>query len=140
MKILQANPEVSQPPRNPEWRQYPLRRYVKFWNQLCIVDGILCRQYVPHPMSGIVTVPIMPISLRKQALMHTHDIPTAGHQGTDKTLHRLRQEAYWVSMARDVNRYCRECTRCQQSKLTTSPRAPPLCNIPIGKPWEMIAG
>ena len=138
MKILQANPEVSQPPRNPEWRQYPLRRYVKFWNQLCIVDGILCRQYVPHPMSGIVTVPIMPISLRKQALMHTHDIPTAGHQGTDKTLHRLRQEAYWVSMARDVNHYCRECTRCQQSKLTTSPRAP-LCNIPIGKPWEMIA-
>jgi hypothetical protein len=36
--------------------------------------------------------------------------PSAGHLhvGVDKTLHRLRHEEYWVSMAGDVETYCRQ--------------------------------
>lgn len=41
-------------------------------------------------------------------------------------------------MARDVDHYCRECIKCQQSKLTAPTRAP-LTNVPIGRPWQMVA-
>lgn len=40
--------------------------------------------------------------------------------------------------ARDVDAYCRQCTTCQQAKLPSPTRAPPT-NVPIGRPWEMIA-
>ena len=86
---------------------------------------MLCRHYVPSPMQDAITVPILPVSMRHQALTRNHDTPTAGHQ------------AYWVSMAKDVERHCRQCTKCQQSKLPMPPRTP-LTNVPIGRPWEMI--
>ena len=41
-------------------------------------------------------------------------------------------------MARDVEVHCRECIKCQQSKLDAPTRAP-LTSMPIGRPWEMIA-
>ena len=41
-------------------------------------------------------------------------------------------------MAKDIQLYCQQCTTCQQAKLPNPGRAP-LCNIPIGKPWEMLA-
>ena len=116
--------QSDQPPRGREWRQHPLRRYRQLWAQLKLVDGVLCRNYIPSPMSESVTVPILPASFRQQALIRNHDTPSAGHQGSDRTLERLRNEAYWVSMAQDVERYCRECTKCQQSKLPMPPRAP----------------
>ena len=41
-------------------------------------------------------------------------------------------------MARDVQRYCQECTKCQQATLSMPQRAP-LINTPIGRAWQMIA-
>ena len=41
-------------------------------------------------------------------------------------------------MAKDVQLYCQQCTTCQQAKLP-NPCHAPMCNIPIGKPWEMLA-
>ena len=41
-------------------------------------------------------------------------------------------------MAKDVQRYCQQCTTYQQAKLPNPNRAP-MCNISIGKPWEMLA-
>ena len=56
----------------------------------------------------------------------------------NKTLHRILQEAYWVGMSKDVNRHCQACKKCQQSKLP-SPQHALLVNIPMGRPWQMIA-
>ena len=75
--------------------------------------------------------------IHKEALWWIHDAPTAGHQGVEKTLDRLWQEVYWVSMARDVEWYCRECTKRQQYKLSM-PQCAPLTSLPIGRPWQMI--
>ena len=137
-KVRGAHLQDASPPCGQEWRRYPLRRYVQIWGQLRDVDGVLCRHYVPSPMCDAVTVPILPASLQKQALIRNHDAPTAGHLGSERTLQRLRHEAYWVSMAKDVLRYCQECTKCQQSTQPMPQRAP-LINVPIGEPWEMIA-
>ena len=41
-------------------------------------------------------------------------------------------------MRNDVSKYCYECIRCQQVKPSAPTRAP-LTNMPIGKPWQMVA-
>ena len=46
--------------------------------------------------------------------------------------------AYWVNMAQDVECHCRECTVCQQTK-PTMPMRVQMTNVPIGRPWQMIA-
>lgn len=71
-------------------------------------------------------------------LYRSHDTPAAGHQGIEKILERLRQQAYWVNMSQDVEKHCSECQMCQRSKLPTPTRAP-LASVPIGKPWQMVA-
>ena len=58
---------------------------------MVIVDGILCHEYSPGPLEEFVTVPILPPSFHQEALILSHDIPTAGYQGMDKTLQRLRK-------------------------------------------------
>ena len=67
-----------------------------------------------------------------------HDHPTAGHLGADKTAAKIRQVGYWVGMLHDITEYCENCSVCQASKLP-SPQKAPLINIPVGKPWQMIA-
>ena len=41
-------------------------------------------------------------------------------------------------MARDVEKHCRECLTCQQSKLPKPTKAP-LASMSVGKPWQMVA-
>ena len=56
----------------------------------------------------------------------------------EKTLERLRLEAYWVNIAGDVEQHWQECSKCQQSKFPTPTHAP-MTSIPVGHPWQMIA-
>ena len=125
-------------PTGKHWSVRPLHRYRQLWSQLKRLGGVVYCQYTPGLTADVITVPILPPSLHKQALHANHDHPSAGHQGSEKTLQRLRKEAYWVSMAADVNRHCQECSKCQQSKLPM-PTKVPMSSIPIGKPWQMIA-
>ena len=126
------------PAHSGNWRQHPLRRYRQIWSQLRLIDGIVCRRYAPSPASDVISVPVLPESLQKEALQRNHDAPSAGHQRMEKTLQRLKQEAFWVHMAREVNEYCNKCVVCQQAKLP-NPSPAPITNIPIGRPWKMIA-
>ncbi|KAL5491866.1 hypothetical protein EMCRGX_G017231 [Ephydatia muelleri] len=80
----------------------------------------------------------MPTSLQEVALRSCHDIINAGHQGTERILDRLEQMTYWVGMAKATELYCRSCNACQQSKLPM-PQAVPMTNVPIGRPWQMLA-
>eukprot|EP00731_Ephydatia_muelleri_P021178 Em0013g905a len=131
--------ELSQCPQAKlEWREQPLRRFLQLWSQLVIHDGIVCRKYRPAPTCEPIMVPILPISMHIQVLRDCHNAPSAGHMGTQKTLDRVRQEAYWTNMARDVDMHCRECEECQKSKLPIPTQAP-LVNVPVGRPWQMVA-
>ena len=123
VEVVRAHSENDSPPRTPEWRQYPLRRYPQMWRQLRVISGVLFGHYVPSPMLDAVTVPILPDCMKQQALTCNHDAPTVGHQGSERTLQWLRQEAW------DVVQYCQQCTKCQQSKSSMPERAP-LTNVP----------
>ena len=103
-----------------------------------MINGVICRRYSPDPLLDPVTVPIIPPGQRLQTLQEYHNTPSACHLSQPKTLSKLRKEAYWVNMARDVLRYCAECVKCQESKLP-KPQKAPMCNVPIGRPWQMIA-
>ena len=115
-----------------------MHRYGQIRSRLLIIDGVVCRSYHLDRTAEPVIVPVLPPSLRQQALFQVHNIPTAGHQGTVKTLQRLRQKAYWVNMAKDVDQHCQECMKCQQTK-PTAPKQVPLMNIPVGRPWQTVA-
>ena len=102
---------------NPKWKQFPLQHYSQLLKQLHLVDGVLCHRFVPGPLEEIITVPVMPTSLQEVALRSCHDIISAGHQGTERTLDRLKRMTYWVGMVKATELYCWSCNVCQQSKL-----------------------
>ena len=100
-KMLSAG---SPQPSGRQWWQSPLHRYKQLWSQLHVIDGVVCRRYHPRSSANMVTVPILPPQLQ--------DDPSGGYLGYEKSLHKLHQEAYWVSMSRGVEQYCRECVKC----------------------------
>ena len=57
-------------------------------------------------------------TLRNRLLGEAHDSPLGGHQGTRKTLRRLRRYVYWPGIAKDVKQYCESCPVCQSTKRT----------------------
>ena len=59
---------------------------------------------------------IIPASLCREFLKSVYDAPISGHLGRDCTLERVRQTAYWPSVAADVNSYCTGCPKCQLRK------------------------
>ena len=71
-----------------------MKRYLQLWHQLSLIDDVVCRTYKLGPTSDFVTVPLIPTKLQQEALHQSHDQPSAGHQGTVKTLTRLQQDAY----------------------------------------------
>ena len=66
---------------------------------------------------------VVPKSLQQCFLAEAHE--HAGHQGVERTLDRLMQNAYWVGMAKDVGQYCSCCIKCQITK------APPHMPVPL---------
>ena len=136
-QVIRACQQIE-PCKSPDWQQHPLRRYRQLWSQLKMVDDVLCREYCPGPTSEKMTVPVLPANLRCAALSRCHDAPGAGHLGSEKTLERLRMQAYWVGMAQDVEQYCQECYTCQKAK-PPLPQRSPMVNVPVGRPWQMVA-
>ena len=119
------------------WKQFPLRRFAQLWSQLQVTNGILyCN--IPQPADVTRKVLVVPKSLIQTILHMCHDVPGAGHQGFDKTLARVQEEAYWVGMTRDVNHHCTTCEKCQAAKLNSARKAP-MQNVPVGRPWQMVA-
>ena len=90
--IAKALQNSSAKPKGRKWHRPPLICYRQMWNQLTLVDGI-CQKYSSGPSNDIIIVPILPHSLQPDALYRSHDVPAAGHQGVEKTLEYLRQQA-----------------------------------------------
>ena len=57
-QMLLSSPD--KPPKDPIWKQSPLKRYAQLWHQLCIVDNVICCIYCPSPASDSVTVSLVP--------------------------------------------------------------------------------
>jgi hypothetical protein len=97
-----------------------------------VEDGLLLR----HADYGIL-VPENE-QLRRDLLHESHDTPTSGHLGSDKTLARIREVYYWPGLSRDVSGYVARCGACQRNKGSTTKPGGLMQSIPIVDKGEMI--
>ena len=75
-----------------------------------------------------------------QILKESHDSPSAGHPGIQKTYALVKRQFYWPSLFKDVQTYVLKCHKCQVNKherLKVGGLLHPL-DIPKGK-WESIS-
>lgn len=59
---------------------------------------------------------VVPSSMREEILKELHDSPTAGHQGVERTLQRLRERYHFPGMRRYVTEYLKGCVDCLRYK------------------------
>jgi hypothetical protein len=79
-------------------------------------------------------------ALRTRVLHETHDAPTAGHLGKDKTLEQVKRRFYWPGMDADVLKYVRSCDACQRNKPSQQVPAGLLQPLPIPtRPWQQVS-
>jgi hypothetical protein len=78
--------------------------------------------------------------LRTQILHDHHDIPTAGHQGIERTYAAIHDLFYWPRMNTDVRQYVKSCDSCQRIKASQQSPAGLLQPLPIPtRSWEQVS-
>lgn len=73
-----------------------------------------------------------------QVLKDYHLLPTGGHQGTSRTIKRIRKQFYWNGMSKDISEYVKKCTLCQTNKSSKIPKIPMKITDISSKPFERV--
>ncbi|CAI7880334.1 unnamed protein product [Closterium sp. NIES-53] len=69
-----------------------------------------------------------------------HDVPYAGHFGSNKTLAGLSKYYYWPRMAANVQQFVTSCDTCQRMKSTKQKKTGLLQPLPVPeKPWQVVS-
>lgn len=77
--------------------------------------------------------------MRNMILEQVHNLPTAGHWGTMKTLDLLTRTFDWPNARADVLSFCTSCRSCQAVKLDHCPPQGTIMPSPVpDKPWSKI--
>ncbi|CAI7782029.1 unnamed protein product [Closterium sp. NIES-54] len=78
--------------------------------------------------------------LRQILLEEFHDIPYAGHFGSNKALAGIAKYYYWPGMAADVQQFVTPCDTCQRMKSSKQKKAGLLQPLPIPEqPWQVVS-
>ena len=87
----------------------------KPWNKfsaLSLVDRILYRNFEDEKGETAHFQLCLPWKLVKEALESTHDIPSAGHLGSQIMTEVIKKRFYWSGWRSDVEAHCRNCQKC----------------------------
>ena len=109
------------------------------WDSLHLKDGLVYRLWEAPAGDSSVWQLLLPKKLREEVLYQLHEIPTAGHLGIAKTLHRVRQRYYWVGCHQDVQQWCKSCDACAARKGPPKAIRAPMAQHNVGAPMERIA-
>ena len=112
-----------------------VKRFLKKWEQLKIKDGILYRVISDNGDSKNLL--IIPEALRNMVLSHMHTL--SGHQGKERTASLVRQRTYWPTINKDVDKYCRNCTRCVTAKEPRPKSKVEMAHLLASNPLEIIS-
>ena len=118
-----------------EWKTDPLKRFKQIKSQLSLNSGVLVRSYKTDAFSDYNEIIVTPECMKKDLLIQAHE--NGGHQGIDGTLYRLKLEAYWVGIYRDVELHVSSCETCQKAKLSLPTKAP-LVSTPVGRTMQLL--
>ena len=128
----------------PEWNQVSrgssaLKTLWRQWDRLEMHAGMLYRKWIDNELHNTVLQLVVPESKKLQVLRLSHDIPSAGHLGADKTLDKVRQSFYWPAISDDVRRYIKCCDSCTARKLSRKKNRAPLGQYLEGEPMERVS-
>lgn len=128
----------------PEWNcvssgSAHLKTLWRQWDRLEMHASMLYRKWSNSDDVDSTLQLIVPDSRILQVLKLSHDIPSAGHLGTDKTLKRIQQSFYWPAMSDAVRRYIKSCDSCTARKLSRKKNRAPLGTYLVGEPMERVA-
>ena len=100
-----------------------------------VIDGILYYEDTEVCDHRCVVVPH---HLRQKLLDEHHDLPFAGHFAVKRMVQRIKQFYYWNGLRSDVYKKCSSCVTCASVRGQGNRGKPPLVNIPVGGPFDMI--
>lgn len=128
----------------PEWNQVSsgssaLKTLWRQWDRLEMHAGMLYRKWIDGDQHNSTLQLVVPDSKKLQVLKLSHDIPSAGHLGVDKTLDKVRQSFYWPAISDDVRRYVKSCDSCTARKLSKKKNRAPLGQYLVGEPMERVS-
>lgn len=89
------------------------RVYCSQWKFLVVQKGVLYRRWTPKCLKQEKLQVILPFKLRKEIFADLHSCRMGGHQGSYRTLLKIRSRFYWPEYKDDVERWVRECRVCQ---------------------------
>ena len=126
----------------PEWKDMSdTTSHTKtLWRQLdrlSIISGMLYRKRVSVELRETKYQLIVPETLQLDILSHYHEIPSAGHLGSEKMLSRKQEHLYWPAIKDKIELYCKICDICQSRK-PSKPTKAPLGQDPVSEPMEKV--
>jgi hypothetical protein len=102
-------------------------------------NGILKRKWKSQDGNRQRDQIVLSTNLHKTIIELAHDLPLAGHLGTEKTKERILRSYYCPGLFREVNEYCSSCDVCQKVAKRTHVKAP-MVNTPIiSEPFAKIS-
>ena len=81
---------------------------------------------------------VVPVKFQSEILSLCHDIPSAGHQGVDRTKERLKSSYAWYCMAKDAKNYVSTCSTCSRCKKSTRRARYAMTRYHAGSPMERV--
>jgi len=79
-------------------------------------DRLCIKVFDPNDPTSFSLKIYIKIQKRREVLFLSHDHPTSGHLGIDKTYSRLSKNFWWPNMKSDVIEYIKQCEVCMRMK------------------------
>ena len=114
----------------------------KLWSkfdQLTLVDGLLYRIFENENGNDRHLQIFLPRKLIKEVLELTHDIPSAGHLGSQRLKEVIKRRFYWSDWQSDVEMHCKNCQICAERNGPSRKRRGMMVLDQPGYPMERVA-
>ena len=88
-----------------------------FWtnkDRLTLQEGTLYYKWEEEWETRLLLM--VPLALRDEVIRLSHDLPSCGHLGVNKTTQRIKQAFMWYGLSVDVAVYVKSCPTCNQYK------------------------
>ncbi len=122
------------PPSNELALASPVAKY--YWinkDQYRLKGGVIWKQTVDGKL-----LLVLPKSMQEEVLRGCHDIPSAGHQGIDRTTAKVKEKYSWYGLSKAVKLYVLSCDICNAHKKPNRHARFPLTNFQAGAPMERV--